>query len=321
MKQSFQKLMSLAILAFFAFSCQNIQEETPVINSLATDAAIATSDSDLNARKGNLKEYGAFLIGSEEVPAVSSDGSGAARITQVDGNTLKFEVRVANTTGIIFAHLHNAAFGSNGPVVVTLIPNQAPSGLSNGLIAEGMISASDLSGPLAGKSIGHLIKELEAGRIYVNVHTVDNPSGELRGQVSVIKPNDNKNYGASLSGANEVPAVMSNGKGIAKFNFSKANDAASFHVNVNGIEDVLFSHIHFGKAGANGGVVYTLREDKVTGPVSGLYARGEIMPMGLSGQLLGGDLFILREAFRTGNAYVNVHTDKFPSGELRGQVN
>ncbi|WP_262481045.1 CHRD domain-containing protein [Algoriphagus alkaliphilus] len=38
----------------------------------------------------------------------------------------------------------------------------------------------------------------------------------------------------------------------------------------------------------------------------------------LSGQFLGGDLMILKEAFRTGNAYVNVYTANFGSGELRG---
>lgn len=319
MKNSFQKIFGLAFLAIIAFSCQNLQEETPVLNQLA-DGEEAAFANDINARKGKLVEYGAFLTGTEEVPAVASPGSGAARITQVDGNTLKFEVRVANTTGIIFAHLHNAPSGSNGNVVVTLIPNQTPSGLSNGLIAEGMISAADLSGPLAGKSIGHLIKELEAGRIYVNVHTSANRSGELRGQVSVVAPNDNKNYGASLAGSNEVPAVVSNGKGIAKFSFSNDGTTASFHVNVNGISDARFAHIHFGKAGANGGVVFNLKMDRVDGPVNGLYARGEITSMKLSGQLLGGDLVILREAFRTGNAYVNVHTDKFPGGELRGQI-
>jgi hypothetical protein len=322
MKNSFQKLMTLAFLAFFAFGCQNMQEELPVMNQLEDDNTIASAlDSDPNARKGQLAEFGAFLTGSEEIPAINSPGSGAARITQVDGNTLKFEVRVANTTDIVFAHLHNAPAGVNGGVVVTLIPTQSPAGLSNGLIAEGMIDASKLSGALAGKSISDLITELEAGRIYVNVHTSANRSGELRGQVSMIAPNDNKNYGAKLSGANEVPAVISNATGIAKFNFSNDGSAASFHVNVADIADVKFAHIHFAKAGVNGGVIFALRMDKVVGPVSGIYAKGDIMPSNFSGQLKGGDLFILREAFRTGNAYVNVHSDKFPSGELRGQIN
>lgn len=320
MKTSFQKLSGLAFLALIAFSCQNFQEETPVMNQPTPDEAIATSE-DPNARKGNLPEFGAFLIGTEEVPSVSSPGSGATRITQVDGNTLKFEIRVANTTGILFAHLHNAPFGSNGGVVVTLIPSQSPSPLSNGLIAEGMIDASMLSGSLAGKSIADLVKEMEAGKIYVNVHTSANRGGELRGQVSRIQANDNKNYGTKLSGASEVPAVASSGTGVAKFNFSTDGMAASFHVNVSGISDVRFAHIHFAKAGVNGGVVYTLRMDKVVGPVSGLYASGDIISSKFSGQLLGGDLVILREAFRTGNAYVNVHSDKFPGGELRGQIN
>jgi hypothetical protein len=320
MKNYFQKIMGLAFLAFIAFSCQNLQEETPVMNQL-TDGEVMAFASDPNARKGQIAEYGAFLTGAEEVPAVMSPGSGAARITQVDGNTLRFEVRVANTTGIIFAHLHKGALGANGGVVVTLIPAQEPSGLSNGVVAEGMIDASKLTGALAGKSITDLVKELEAGLIYVNIHTTTNPGGELRGQVSMVQPNDNKNYGAKLAGANEVPAVMSDGTGVAKFNFSNDGSFASFHVNVAGIADVRFAHIHFAKAGANGGVVFTLRMDKVVGPVSGIYAKGEITAMKLSGRLLGGDLFILMEAFRTGNAYINVHTDKSPSGELRGQVN
>ncbi|SFB24043.1 CHRD domain-containing protein [Algoriphagus aquimarinus] len=319
MKNSFQKLMSLAFLAFVAFSCQNLQDVSPVMNQSADDNTFtAAADSDPNARKGQLAEFGAFLIGTEENPSVSSPGSGAARITQIDGNTLKFEIRVANTTGITAAHLHNAPMGVNGGVIVNL---QSQTGIQNGVIAQGMIDASNLSGALAGMSISDLVKEMEDGRIYVNVHTSTNPGGELRGQVSMVQSNDNKNYGAKLDGSNEVPSAMSAGTGIAKFNFSNDGGSASFHVNVDGIADVRFAHIHFAKAGANGGVVFTLRMDKVNGPVSGLYAQGDIMPIKFSGQLLGGDLFILREAFRTGNAYVNVHSDKFPGGELRGQVN
>ena len=319
MKTSFQNLMMLCCIAFLAFSCQNLQEETPAMNQLLDENSTASASNDPNARKGQLMEFGAFLTGSEEVPAVSSPGSGAARITQVDATNLKFELRVANTSDIVGAHLHMASAGANGPVVVSLLPAESL-GLNNGVIAEGMIDASKLTGPLSGMSISDLSAELDAGNIYVNVHTTDNRSGEIRGQVSMIEASDNKNYGTKLSGANEVPAAMTDATGVAKFNFSNDGSGLSFQVNVDEIEDVRFAHIHFAKAGSNGGVVYTLKMDKIEGPVSGVYAKGEIMPANFSGQMMGGDLEILREAFRTGNAYVNVHSDDFPSGELRGQI-
>ncbi|WP_394336581.1 CHRD domain-containing protein [Algoriphagus lacus] len=134
----------------------------------------------------------------------------------------------------------------------------------------------------------------------------------------MIQPDFNKNWLVKLSGANEVPMVMTDATGVAKFQVNPDGQGIDFQVNVDGISDVRFSHIHFGKPGTNGPVVFTLRGDKVSGPVSGVYAKGTITAPMLSGPLLGGDLIILREAMRTGNAYVNVHSDKFGSGELRG---
>lgn len=322
MRPSIQKFLGVAVLAFLAFSCQNFQEESPVMNQLSeNEITSASSEIDPNARRGSFAEYGAFLTGSEEVPSVNSSGAGSARFIQMEANSLKFEIRVANTSGIVAAHLHNAEMGMNGPVVVTLLHSQNPSGLENRVIAEGMIMADDLSGPLAGKTISDLVKAIEAGKIYVNLHTSANPGGELRGQVSKVMSSDNKNYNAKLSGGSEIPAVMTDATGIAKFNFNNDTSMATFQVNVDGLSDVRFAHIHLEKAGANGPVIYTLRMDKVVGPVSGVYAKGELMPSMFSGKLTGGDLVILREAFRTGNAYVNVHTDRFPGGELRGQIN
>jgi len=319
MKNPLNKLMGLSFLVLSSFACQTLPEESPLMNENSESIASDLTSSDPNARKSNMLEFGAFLIGSEEVPSVTSPGSGAIKIMKVDENTLNFELRVANTTDITGAHLHYAPSGTNGPVVAFLYMAPA-NGLSNGLLAEGTIDASTLVGPLAGMSIVDLVEKLEAGEIYTNVHTTSNPGGEIRGQVSMVEASDNKNYGTKLSGANEVPAAMTDATGVAKFQFSKDGESALFQVNVDGIEDVRFAHIHLAKAGSNGGVVFTLRMDKVEGPVSGVYAKGEIMGSTLSGQMLGGDLEILREAFRTGNAYVNVHSDNFPGGELRGQI-
>lgn len=320
MKNPFQKLMGLSFLVLFAFACQSLPEESPLVNENSDEVASDLTSSDPNARKSNMLEFGAFLIGTEEVPPISSPGSGAIKIMKVDENTLSYELRVANTSDIIGAHLHYAPSGTNGPVVVFLYM-APPNGLYNGLLAEGTIDASNLVGPLAGMSIDDLVEKMEAGEIYTNVHTSAIPSGAIRGQVSMVEINDNRNYGTKLSGANEVPAAITDATGVAKFQFSKDGESASFQVNVDDIEDVRFAHIHLAKAGSNGGVVFTLRMDKVEGPVSGVYAKGEIMGSTLSGQMMGGDLEILREAFRTGNAYVNVHSDDFPGGELRGQIN
>lgn len=320
MKNYLKFPIGLAFLAVIAFACQSFQEDSATLIPLDDNVAAGALDSDLNARKGQMVEFGAFITGSEEVPVVNASGSGAINVIQVDENTLSVVLRVTNLPGITASHFHRAPAGTNGGVVVNLLTNLNVTILPAGLIAEGTIDASDLSGALAGMTIADLLKEMGDGNIYVNVHTMANPGGAIRGQVSIVGPSDNKNFLAKLSGENEVPAAISDGTGVAKFNFSSDGNALSYQVNVDGISDARFAHIHFAKAGVNGGVVFTLRMDKVVGPVSGVYAKGVIDPANFSGVLTGGDLMILREAFRTGNAYVNVHTDNYPGGELRGQV-
>lgn len=309
----------VAALVFFgaAFGCQSMTEVEPAISELENEIS---TPGDVNARKTNHMEFGAFLTGTEEVAPVIAPGSGAAFLTLMDdGNSIKFEVRVANTSGIIMAHLHKAPFGTNGGVVVTLIPNQPPSGLENGVIAEGFITAGNLSGSLAGQPLSALIDDMKNGLIYVNIHTGTNPGGHIRGQVSMVQPNFNKNFVVHLGGENEVPAANTEASGVAIFQFNASDTSLDYQINLDQISDVRFSHIHLAKAGANGPVVADLRLDKVIGEVEGVYAKGTITAAQLKSLLLGGDLLILKEAIRTGNAYVNVHSDNFPGGEIRGQ--
>ncbi|MDQ0062185.1 hypothetical protein J2T14_004385 [Paenibacillus harenae] len=71
----------------------------------------------------------------------------------------------------------------NGPVVVTLFgPNKFGISVRRGIV-RGVLTAADLSGPLAGLTIADLITEFNNGNAYVNVHTVQNPNGEIRGQI------------------------------------------------------------------------------------------------------------------------------------------
>lgn len=45
------------------------------------------------------------------------------------------------------------------------------------------MTESGLKGPMQGKSIQNLIVAMDAGQIYVDVHTAEHPDGEIRGQI------------------------------------------------------------------------------------------------------------------------------------------
>ena len=72
------------------------------------------------------------------------------------------------------------AEGENGPIVVTLFNFDSP---QTEVLQNGTIAASNLEGPMEGKTIPELIAAMQNGTTYVNVHTEQNPEGEVRGQL------------------------------------------------------------------------------------------------------------------------------------------
>ncbi|MGH8912735.1 MAG: CHRD domain-containing protein [Acidimicrobiia bacterium] len=130
------------------------------------------------------RNFATHLEGGNEVPAVSTSGQGQA-IFQVaeDGASIDYKLIVANIEDVTMSHIHIGGAGVNGPVTVFLFgPNLAGVDV-NGVLAQGTITASDLIGPLAGQPLSALIEAMESGNAYVNVHTLDNPGGEIRGQL------------------------------------------------------------------------------------------------------------------------------------------
>jgi CHRD domain. len=133
---------------------------------------------------------------AEEVPPTDSKGRAVAVFNvSRDGTVIDYQVSAGNLDNVVFAHIHLGAFGSNGPVVVTLVDPRAPGGgKSHGVLQRGTITDASLSGPLAGQPLSALLEAMQAGNTYVNVHTDDGidpintgpgdyRTGELRGQV------------------------------------------------------------------------------------------------------------------------------------------
>jgi hypothetical protein len=130
--------------------------------------------------------FRATLEGEQEVPPVDSDAKGVAifRLSN-DGTELEYKVIVANIENVTAAHVHLAPIGENGDIVAFLFNPETPTeGRTNGVLAKGTITSADLVGPLEGATLSELIDEMEEGNTYVNVHTVQHPGGEIRGQIS-----------------------------------------------------------------------------------------------------------------------------------------
>jgi phospholipase C len=144
------------------------------------------SDMELTAKyamAGDIK-YKAHLSGSKEIPPVNTTATGMAEFKlNADATQLSYKLNVTGIDKVTMAHLHLSPEGVNGPVVVTLY-NAAPGGEVNGVLAQGTITAANLTGPLAGKPLIKLIDEISSGQVYVNVHSTDHPGGEMRGQLS-----------------------------------------------------------------------------------------------------------------------------------------
>ena len=143
-------------------------------------AAIFTASVGFAAEKS----FHAKLTGKSEVPSVTTKAKGDITFKlSSDGKELSYKLDVKNIENTTAAHIHRGMKGKNGPPVANLFTGPKKEGKFSGTLSEGTLTASDLSGDLAGKSLDDLVRLIKAGDTYVNVHTDAKPDGEIRGQI------------------------------------------------------------------------------------------------------------------------------------------
>ena len=127
-------------------------------------------------------DFVADLSGSQEVPPIETVATGQATFQlNPDSTLLSFTLTVANIEDVLASHIHCASVGANGPIGVTL--SGGTSGPVNGLLAQGTITAPDPGNGCGWVDFAAVVATIGSGNTYVNVHTVGNPSGEIRGQI------------------------------------------------------------------------------------------------------------------------------------------
>ena len=142
--------------------------------------------------KDGEKVFVAELSGASEVPKRDTDAKGTARIRlNDDGDRMEFVVEVEGIRNVKAAHMHLGKAGVNGPVIAWLYPSSPPERLIEGdfrgVLGRGDLRKNDLIGPMSGKSLDDLAREIRNGNVFVNVHTNQNPDGEIRGQLMFSK--------------------------------------------------------------------------------------------------------------------------------------
>ena len=126
------------------------------------------------------------LVGQDVVPPTNSKATGTSEFTlSSDGMSMNYEVSVTDIDGVTLAQIYEGQENENGPAVSTLIrfKDITPSGPVNGLLAQGIITADNLQGPLSGKQVSDLTELMENNNTYVEIQTTENPNGEIRGQI------------------------------------------------------------------------------------------------------------------------------------------
>ncbi|HEU5210027.1 MAG TPA: CHRD domain-containing protein [Longimicrobiales bacterium] len=132
-------------------------------------------------------------------------------------------------------------------------------------------------------------------------------------------------YGAHARGRDEVPPNASRAQGQLLLRLSEDGTELHYKLIVANITNVTQSHIHLAPAGVNGPIVAWLYPSAppaqlLPGRSDGVLATGTITAASLVGPLAGMPLEALISAIEAGTTYVNVHTQQFPPGEIRGQL-
>jgi hypothetical protein len=149
-----------------------------IVAALATTGITAIVLPNSVFAQGEQK-FTSTLSAQEEVPPTNSQATGMAEFT-VMGDNVQYSVNASNIQSVTAGHIHSGKQGENGPIVVTLFKYDSP---MNQVAEKGSITADKLEGPMAGKQLSDLATAMSNGETYVNIHTEQNPNGEIRGQI------------------------------------------------------------------------------------------------------------------------------------------
>jgi len=272
-----------------------------------TTGVAASAQVDPAHQHNQTTLYAATLAGANEVPAADPADSARA-IIRVTGTQVCFAENWSHLTGPTASHIHSAAAGVAGPVVVPLFAGAVPTSIT----AVTGCTTSDAATLAAIKA--------NPAAFYVNIHTPLFPAGAARGQLHLLHGSsfdmrsalEGGNFLAIARSANEATPTVPNGTSVAFFRINTDSVRFAFTWQ-NIVEQPFAAHIHSGAAGTNGPVVV---------PFFAAATTAGLPPTinGVAGSVTA-DPTVLAQIRKTPSLfYFNMHTATFPAGVVRGQL-
>lgn len=164
----------------------------------------------------------------------------------------------------------------------------------------------------------------------------------------VVIPQVVRQIQARLTGYEEVPSVSTRASGElrativnepSEFLITSGETKIQYQLSYSALEgNVTQAHIHFGQSGVNGGISVWLCANPALLPtgtvippgtqpcpdppaqIEGIITAANVVGPAAQG-IAPGEFAELLRALRAGKTYVNVHSTKFPGGEVRSQIN
>jgi hypothetical protein len=135
---------------------------------------------------------------------------------------------------------------------------------------------------------------------------------------------------ARLRSYDEVPALSTPGSGEFMATINGDGSEINYRLHYSNLQGkVTQSHLHFGQKSVSGAIMIFLCSNLGNGPagtqacptegtISGVIHASDVI--GNTQGIAPGELLEIIQGIRGGVVYVNVHSDLFPSGEIRGQL-
>jgi hypothetical protein len=234
--------------------------------------------------------YRANLTGAQEVPPSGSTAVGFGRVTFLSDTTIRVSLQFSGLgSNQTMAHIHGpAAPGASGPIIFDIGSQGATSGLFRNLIF--VVTPQQM-------------QDFRNGLWYFNVHSVNFPNGEIRGQI-VPDPW----FGSRLNSAQQVPPTPSAGSAFVRLTLSETETQIWISVNYTGLtSNQTGLHVHGPAApGAAGPIILSMAS---SGNPQGVFTDQvhSVTPVQVA-------------QLKAGQWYFDVHSVNFPDGEIRGQI-